>query len=240
MDIKNDIQKLQDPEIKKILSNMYTMIEEKDKVIHSLQNRVTDLELRMSEQERYSSKDCLIFNNAPITQDGNLWNQMASFITDFMGYKIQPGAFKACHVLGRGHGNKPPAVIIKFLYFHDKNEVYLRRPMLASKKNPLNYGPIFVSERLPKHDLEVKRYATEKGLITTTRNCQVRVFYKDENGARISFPVNNKSSVDSWAETAMKKMQRNTTSRAPDNNNTSFDICSPEYKRSKNSDEAGT
>ena len=36
---------------------MYTMIEEKDKVIHSLQNRVTDLELRMSEQERYSSKD---------------------------------------------------------------------------------------------------------------------------------------------------------------------------------------
>ena len=47
MDIKNDIQKLQDPEIKKIVSSMYTMIEEKDKVIHSLQNRVTDLELRM-------------------------------------------------------------------------------------------------------------------------------------------------------------------------------------------------
>ena len=134
MDIESDIQKLQDPETKKIFSSMYTMIEEKDKVIHSLQNRVTDLELRMSEQERYSSKDCLIFNNAPITQDGNLWNQMASFINDFM---------------------------------------YLRRPMLAYKKNPLKQGPIFVSERLPKHDLEVKRYATEKGLITTTRNCQV-------------------------------------------------------------------
>ena len=135
MDIRSDIQKLQDPEIKKILSSMYTMIEEKDKVIHPLQNRVTDLELRISEQERYSSKDCLIFNNAPITQDGDLWNQMASFINDFMGYKIQPGAFKACHVLGKGHGDKPPAVIIKFLYFQDKNEVYLRRPMLASKKS---------------------------------------------------------------------------------------------------------
>ena len=74
----------------------------------------------------------------------------------------------------------------------------------------------------------------QKGLITTTINC------KDENVARINFPADHKSSVDSWAETAMKKMQQNTLSRAPDNNNTSFDICSPEYKRSKNSDEAGT
>ena len=81
--------------------------------------------------------------------------------------------------------------------------------------------------RLPKHDLEVKRYATEKGLITTTRNCQVRIFYKDENGARISFPVNNKSSVDYWAETAMKKVQQNTTSRATENNSIPFDICAP-------------
>ena len=144
MDIKSDIQKLQYPEIKKIFSSMYIMIEEKDKVIHALQNRDTDLELRMSEQERYSSKDCHIFNNALITQDGNLWNQMASFINDFIGYKIQPGAFKACYMPGKGHGNKPPAVIIKFLYFYDKNEVYLRLPMLASKKNPLNKGPIFV------------------------------------------------------------------------------------------------
>ena len=213
------------------------MIEEKDKVIHSLQNRVTDLELRMSEQERYSSKRLSYFQQC---SNNPRWQLVEPNGTNnFMGYKIQPGAFKACHVLGKGHGNKPPAVIIKFLYFHDKNEVYLRRPMLASKKNPLNKGPIFVSERLPKHDLEVKRYATEKGLITATRNCQVRVFYKDENGARISFPVNNKSSVDSWAETAMKKVQQYTTSRAPDNN-ISFDICSPEYKRSKNSDEAGT
>ena len=103
--------------------------------------------------------------------------------------------------------------------------------MLASKKNPLNKGPIFVSEHLPKHDFEVKRYATEKSLITTTRNCQVRVFYKDENGARISFPVNNKSSVDSWAETAMKKVQpaeqQHTTSRATDINSIPFDNCTP-------------
>ena len=63
--------------------------------------------------------------------------------------------------------------------------------MLANRPNKMNGKPIFVSERLPKHDSEVRKYAESLGLITTTRNPEVRVFRKEENNATQTYPVHS-------------------------------------------------
>ena len=61
-----------------------------------------DLEDRIHEQERYSSKDTLIFENAPIYNDKNcpLADQMCDFLKDYLSFETCPGNFKACHPLG--------------------------------------------------------------------------------------------------------------------------------------------
>ena len=105
-----------------------------------------------------------------------------------MNYDINPMDFKACHPLGKFTIDSNKKVIVKFIYFHHKNELYSRRSMLANK---MNGKPIFVSERLSKHDNEVRKYDESLGLIITTRNCEVRVFRKEENDATQTYPVHS-------------------------------------------------
>ena len=59
-ELLQQIDQLDDPKLKIILQNLAKLLKEKDERIVTLENKVTDLEIRMSEQERYSSKDCLI------------------------------------------------------------------------------------------------------------------------------------------------------------------------------------
>ena len=83
---------------------------------------------------------------------------------------MSPDAIKACHPLGIWKGNTPPAVIVKFIYYNDKIELYNRRPVLANFRNPLNGKPVYVKERLPQHDLSLQKRANELDLVTTTYN----------------------------------------------------------------------
>ena len=54
--------------------------------------------------------------------------------------------------------------------------------MLGKILNPENSLPIIIKERLPQKDRELKQMAEKKGYITTTKNCQVKVFYKTHEG----------------------------------------------------------
>ena len=54
--------------------------------------------------------------------------------------------------------------------------------MLGKFFNPENCRPIIIEERLPQKDRELKQMAEKKGYITTTKNCQVKVFYKTREG----------------------------------------------------------
>ena len=208
-EIIEQIQQLKDPNLKQIMIKFTDLLKEKDQTIIALENRVTDLELRVSEQERFSSKDCVIVQNAPVTAEGDLWAQMAGFFTQYLGYRCNPEAFKACHPLGSFRRDSQKTVIVKFIYFHDKNEIFSRRALLAHKPNNFNNMPIYINERLPKHDAEIRRYAESLGIVTTTRNCQVRIFHRAEDGTSQSFPVNSVSGVDQWAETAVKRNSKN-------------------------------
>ena len=81
-----------------------------------LQNTVTDLERRITEQEIYSSKDSSIIENSP-TKDGivSISEQVCFFFELRLGYKTFPGRFKAWHYLGTGDKTKPAPVIVKII-----------------------------------------------------------------------------------------------------------------------------
>ena len=125
-----------------------------------------------------------------------------------MGYKTFPSRFKACHQLGPGSSNRPAAVIVKFIFFDEKNETYGRKSWLANQKNPINGRKIFLRERLPPCQKEILDHALKENLITSTINCQIKVFRKDEEGKFKSVLVKSKKAVDDIKQVAVKKIPR--------------------------------
>ena len=59
------------------------------------------------------------------------------------------------------------------------------------EKNAKNGFPIFIKERLPKQQNELKMYAEQESLITT-QNCTVKVFQMNAEGQFRSAVVNSK------------------------------------------------
>ena len=127
-ELLQQIDQLDDSKLKIILQNLAKLLKEKDDRIVTLENNVTDMEIRMSEQERYSSKDCLIVYNPPVTNEGNLWVEMAAFFSSYMDYECNPDLFKACHPTVAGV-NKWAATAIK-----RKPKGPLETPAPSSKK----------------------------------------------------------------------------------------------------------
>ena len=99
----------------------------KTKEIIQLLNKVCSLEQRYTLQARYSSKDSLFLENLPLDGKQSLPEIVTSFLGEYITFQTNPGNFKACHVLGRGQLNYPPAIIVKFIYFQEKNEIYGRK-----------------------------------------------------------------------------------------------------------------
>ena len=121
------LNQLEEGNIKQLLQHLFDELENKGKRISFLEQKVVELEDRIHEQERYSSKDTLIFETAPIYNDKNypLAEQMCDFLKDYLSFETCPGNFKACHPLGPWKsGNYAPAIIIKFIYFGEKSEIY--------------------------------------------------------------------------------------------------------------------
>ena len=208
-DLRQQIQQLDDGIIKQLFGQLVQKLTEKDKKIEELEERVCSLESRMQLQERYSSKDTLIFENVPLINDRNyrLEDQMCSFLAYFLDFKTEPANFKACHFLSPWKSNKyPPAVIIKFVYFAEKMEIFKRKAWLARNPNKFNNQPILIKERLSKTDNDIKNYADVKGLVTTTWNSQVRVFRYGPNGIAQSVGVDSYKSVDDLHDKAVKKV----------------------------------
>jgi hypothetical protein len=58
---------------------------------------------------------------------------------------------------------------------------------------------VFLMERLPAADMDVKRYADSKGLITSTYNCAVKVWFNKKDGSSMSEEVRTTECVDRCA-----------------------------------------
>lgn len=209
-ELKSSIESLNNSEIKPILVQLLTEITKRDGIITNLENRVAQLEDRVNECEKYSSKDTIIFENLPIIKDGkvNLADQVCDFLYSHLSYRSHSSNFKACHYLAPWkHGKFPPPVIVKFIYFGEKMEIFGRKSWLAGIPNPINGKPIVLKERLPAHQKAIKEKAESEGLITSTFNCNVKVFTKTNEGHFRSIPVNSLKAVEDIKNKAVKKQR---------------------------------
>ena len=60
------LETVEDRNLRQILADFSQKLEVKDERIVQLENRVASLELRVSQQEKYSSKECIIIENMPL------------------------------------------------------------------------------------------------------------------------------------------------------------------------------
>ena len=209
---QTEISKVESPQLRLLFEQLYKLLETKDRDITDLKNQVQSLEERVNEIEKYSSKDCLIIDNMPLGDSKwNLEIQVCNFLKNYLNYESHPSNFKACHFLGKFEaGKKQPPVIVKFIYFGEKSEIYGRKSWLAGKKNPINGRSIFLRERLPVHQKQIKEKAEEFGLVTTTLNCEVKVF-ENSQGKFTSRAVKTLRAVEDIKDIAVKR--NNSTKR---------------------------
>ena len=170
-----------------------------------LNKNVAELQNRLPTQEKYSSKDCLIFKNFPNNPfSKNLYNDVCKSIYHYFNYQITPDRIKACHPLKHCKNGITP-IIVKFIYFDDKDFIFRRRKMLSDK---LNGGKkLVIHERLPVKDAENMNRCNEIGLISTTRNCQVKVFRKILIGNYYSCAINSIKAVGELKHCAIRKRE---------------------------------
>ena len=149
-DLKKDIETFEDPKLRRVLLELYGNLMKKDNVIISLQNRLSELEKRVVDNENYTSKDCLIFENMPRTTDGRPLplHVCCEFLKVFLNYNTQPANFKACHLLGKGNGRYPPAVILVNSCTSRKKVKYI----VVSHGWPETRIPTMVVQSLSKSD----------------------------------------------------------------------------------------
>ena len=76
-----------DPKLKDLLQGLIENVNTKDDIIDGLQNRVHFLENKVNEMERYSSKDCVILQNLPLSS-GYFTQDVLAFLNDVMGVEV--------------------------------------------------------------------------------------------------------------------------------------------------------
>ena len=91
-------------------------------------------------------------------------------------------------------------------------EIFGRTSWLAGKRNPINGKPIVLKERLPVHQKAIKEKAEREGLITTTYNCNVKVFTKTTEGHSRSIPINSLKAAGDIKDRAVKKQRYSNSS----------------------------
>ena len=115
--IEQALSKVKDSSTKQLIEFHLSEINKKSQENITLKNELCALEKRITLQDRYSSKDCLIFENLPWDGKEFLPIFITRFLSEYMNFLTNLGVFKACHVLGRGQKNTPPAIIVKIVFF---------------------------------------------------------------------------------------------------------------------------
>ena len=119
------VETIQDESTKQVVSTIISELKKTQSEVSVLFKNIKDfcseLEMRVREQERYTSKDSIIIDNPPfvpnVDDDALLELIVFFFIKKFLRYELEPSKIKACHILpGRAEEKGLMAsVIAKFL-----------------------------------------------------------------------------------------------------------------------------
>ena len=117
------------------ITSLKQTVKYQEDTIRILNKNVDDLQNRMSAQEKYSSKDRLIFKNFPMNPfSKNLYNDVCKAIYHYFNYQITLDRIKTCHSLKNFKNGITPK-IVKFIYFDDKDFIFTRPKMISDKLN---------------------------------------------------------------------------------------------------------
>ena len=117
----------------KTLEQLEIKATDQESKITTLRNEITDLNGRVSSQERHSSKDCLLLYNFPVDAPSrDLDVETCKILKFYFNYELSSGDLKACHS-SRKRQNTGLSVPmkIKLIQFRRKNKIYARRKMLV-------------------------------------------------------------------------------------------------------------
>ena len=80
-----------------------------------LESVLAQLRIKVSQLERYQSKDCLIFSNLQFSSNETYLSDVINYIQNVLNFNIEPRDLKAYHPLGRGWPFNPSPAIAKFV-----------------------------------------------------------------------------------------------------------------------------
>ena len=112
------------------------------------------LKKKLSEQKRYSSKDCIMFENAPFDLN-KICYIIYQFLDKFLQIKVKSCDIKLCHPTNKGNNFYSPTVIAKCVCFDKKrpnittdNFLDLPKTRIDAYKKPCLSVNIYQSVRL--------------------------------------------------------------------------------------------
>ena len=208
------VEAITDPATKEAMQKMYEELKEGNQQTAKKVRDVFDfcdyLDERLRNQERYTSKDCVILQNPPFDarDEAKLCQIILNFFKDQLKVKdIVDKSLKAYHILPNRRevsGGLMPTVIVKFVYFKDKDEVFKNRRKLRDFKNPINNKNTYIMERLPAVEHDIRAEADKRNYVVSTRNCMLCVLCHI-NGKDVFIPVRSKQCLDNLRNPVARK-----------------------------------
>ena len=128
--IEQALSEVKDSSTKQLIEFLLSENNQKSQKPFTLKNELCALGQQITIQERYSSKNCSIFENLRWDRKEFLPTFICRFLSEYMNFLTNRGIFKPCHVLGRGQKKTLPTIRVKFVYVHQKYEIYSRKKML--------------------------------------------------------------------------------------------------------------
>ena len=211
--------------VQAVVDKMYEHQEENDERFDRQEEFLRKLDDRIREQERYTRKNSVIIDNPPFDarKANNEWlPELLKFLNKLnkLSIEITENRLIAYHILpppDKLPADIFPSIIVKFVHYGDKDEVYKNRRMLKNIKNHLNSKNIWMKETLPPLDAFVERLARSKNMIAVTNNCKVSVLCKGNRGDNVFVRVNNAGDID--------KLRNPIIRAAPQFNSSRYDHC---------------
>ena len=109
MNREETLKLVEDKHCRNLLAELFRTLELKTNRIRCLEDKVEVLENQVAEQEKYSSKDCIIIENMPIHRSNEpLSHQNCRFLQTHMDHLTTPAIFKAGHFLEKWRNDRFP------------------------------------------------------------------------------------------------------------------------------------
>ena len=179
------VEAITDPATKEAMQKMYEELKEGNqqtaKEVRDVFDLCDYLDERLRNQEGCTSNNCVILQNLPYDarDKAKLCQNILDFFKDQLKVKdIVDKSLKAYHILPNRRevsGGLMPTVIVKFVYFKDKDEVIKNRRKLRDFKNPINNKNTYIMERLRPGEHDIQAEADKRNYVGSTRNCMISV-----------------------------------------------------------------